>query len=78
MVLEAFHKEKAIDTKTCGTDLVTETDKYVEDLIIGTLQEKFPTHRYFFRNDFVRVEQGEYRGHYSHGILLTQSLRHTH
>ena len=45
-MLEAFHKEKTIDTKTCGTDLVTETDKYVEELIIGTLLEKFPTHRY--------------------------------
>ncbi|XP_020615086.1 inositol monophosphatase 1-like [Orbicella faveolata] len=46
VVLEAFHKEKAIDTKTCGTDLVTETDKYVEELIIGTLLEKFPTHSF--------------------------------
>ena len=50
VVLEAFHKEKAIDTKTCGTDLVTETDKYVEELIIGTLLEKFPTHRYVPEN----------------------------
>lgn len=77
MVLEAFHKEKAIDTKTCGTDLVTETDKYVEDLIIGTLQEKFPTHRYFFRNDFVRVEQGEHQGplfSWYHTHSLTNSI----
>ena len=42
---EAFHKEKTIDTKSCGTDLVTETDKQVEDLIIGTLKENFPSHR---------------------------------
>lgn len=50
-MLEAFHKEKAIDTKTCGTDLVTETDKYVEELIIGTLLEKFPTHRYLLLSE---------------------------
>lgn len=44
----AFHKdsEKNIDTKECGTDLVTETDKQVEDLIIGSLKEKFPTHSF--------------------------------
>ncbi|KAL9976132.1 hypothetical protein ACROYT_G013387 [Oculina patagonica] len=46
VVLETFHKEKTIDTKTCGTDLVTETDKYVEELIIGTLREKFPSHSF--------------------------------
>lgn len=50
-MLEAFHKEKTIDTKTCGTDLVTETDKYIEELIIGTLLEKFPTHRYLFLSE---------------------------
>ncbi|XP_058944165.2 inositol monophosphatase 1 [Pocillopora verrucosa] len=46
VVFEAFHKEKNIDTKSCGTDLVTETDKYVEELIIGTLAEKFPSHSF--------------------------------
>ncbi|KAJ7364963.1 Inositol monophosphatase 2 [Desmophyllum pertusum] len=46
VVYEAFHKEKTIDTKSCGTDLVTETDKYVEELIIGTLSEKFPSHSF--------------------------------
>ena len=45
VVYEAFHKEKTIDTKSCGTDLVTETDKQVEDFIIGSLKEKFPSHR---------------------------------
>ena len=59
-MLEAFHKEKNIDTKTCGTDLVTETDKYVEELIIGTLSEKFPGHRYLLLNSerfFLRAVQ---------------------
>lgn len=45
VVREAFYKEKTIDTKSCGTDLVTETDKQVEDLIIGTLKQNFPSHR---------------------------------
>ena len=45
---EAFYKEKKIETKECGTDLVTETDQKVEQLIIGSLKEKFPSHRYFY------------------------------
>ena len=45
VVKEAFYKEKTIDTKSCGTDLVTETDQQVEAFIIGALKEKFPSHR---------------------------------
>ncbi|XP_074616179.1 inositol monophosphatase 1-like [Acropora palmata] len=46
VVKEAFYKEKTIDTKSCGTDLVTETDQQVEALIIGALKEKFPSHSF--------------------------------
>ncbi|XP_068722295.1 inositol monophosphatase 1-like isoform X1 [Montipora capricornis] len=46
VVKEAFYKEKTIDTKSCGTDLVTETDQQVENLIIGHLKEKFPSHSF--------------------------------
>jgi len=31
--------------KSTFADLVTETDKNVEDIIVGYLREKFPTHR---------------------------------
>ncbi|KAM7445964.1 Inositol monophosphatase 1 [Porites harrisoni] len=46
VVRVAFHKEKNIDTKSCGTDLVTETDKQVEELIIGSLKKEFPSHSF--------------------------------
>lgn len=45
VINEAFHKEKTIATKSALTDLVTETDQYVEKLIIGALKDKYPTHR---------------------------------
>lgn len=45
VINEAFEKEKSISTKGVMTDLVTETDQRVEKLIIGTLQEEYPTHR---------------------------------
>jgi 3'-phosphoadenosine 5'-phosphosulfate (PAPS) 3'-phosphatase len=35
-----------VDFKACEIDLVTETDKQVEELIISNLKSKFPDHRY--------------------------------
>eukprot|EP00118_Oscarella_pearsei_P003517 m.14597 g.14597 ORF g.14597 m.14597 type:complete len:281 (+) comp25848_c0_seq1:151-993(+) len=47
IVREAFDKPKTIIFKDgCSTDLVTETDDLVEKLIISTLKERFPTHRF--------------------------------
>ncbi|KAK3737296.1 hypothetical protein QZH41_008203 [Actinostola sp. cb2023] len=46
VINEAFHKEKVISTKSVLTDLVTETDEFVEKLIIGTLKETFPSHSF--------------------------------
>jgi len=45
-VRDAFGKKKEVSTKTAYADLVTETDTKVENMIIGFLQKKFPTHRY--------------------------------
>ena len=43
---EAFHREaKAVQTKSSGADLVTETDKKVEEMIFSFLRQKFPSHR---------------------------------
>ena len=43
----AFQREnKSVQTKTSSSDLVTETDKIVEELIFSFLRERFPTHRY--------------------------------
>ncbi|KXJ10826.1 inositol monophosphatase 1 [Exaiptasia diaphana] len=46
VINEAFHKEKIVSTKVVVTDLVTETDQYVEKLVIGTLKDKYPTHSF--------------------------------
>ena len=42
---EAVHKEKCVQSKQCSVDLVTETDKKVEDLIMSTLKKEFPNHK---------------------------------
>ncbi|XP_073407092.1 inositol monophosphatase 2 isoform X1 [Dendrobates tinctorius] len=46
VVRKALTKEKRVSTKTSVVDLVTETDHYVEELIISALREKFPSHRF--------------------------------
>ena len=45
MALEAFHRDKKVDTKESSCDLVTETDQQVENYIISTLKAKYPSHR---------------------------------
>jgi hypothetical protein len=37
-----------VECKSCDIDLVTETDKQVEQLLISNLKSKFPDHRYAF------------------------------
>ena len=44
MIKEAFHKPKNIDTKSSEADLVTETDKAVEDFIISAIKAQYPNH----------------------------------
>ncbi|XP_069587123.1 inositol monophosphatase 2 [Ranitomeya imitator] len=46
VVRKALTEEKRVSTKTSVVDLVTETDHYVEELIISALREKFPSHRF--------------------------------
>uniref|UniRef100_H2ZVZ8 Inositol monophosphatase 2 n=1 Tax=Latimeria chalumnae TaxID=7897 RepID=H2ZVZ8_LATCH len=46
VIREALKKDKQVRTKTSAADLVTETDRNVETLIISSLKQKFPTHRY--------------------------------
>ncbi|XP_044762541.1 inositol monophosphatase 1 [Coccinella septempunctata] len=40
------NRNKTITTKECDIDLVTETDKAVEELIINSLSKEFPDHRF--------------------------------
>jgi len=47
MVKDAFAQPtSSITTKASATDLVTETDKAVEDLLINGLSKKFPDHEF--------------------------------
>lgn len=47
MIREALQKEISVMQKSSPVDLVTETDQKVEQLIISSIKEKYPTHRYF-------------------------------
>ncbi len=43
---EAASSITKVETKESSSDLVTETDKQVEDLVLSELRQKFPSHRY--------------------------------
>ena len=46
LVRDAFQQPMdRVETKSSNTDLVTETDRAVEDLIIKELSSKFPSHK---------------------------------
>ncbi|XP_063318690.1 inositol monophosphatase 1-like [Pelmatolapia mariae] len=46
VVCEALRGDRAVMTKSSVVDLVTHTDQKVEQLIIQSVKEKFPTHRF--------------------------------
>ncbi|XP_072234842.1 inositol monophosphatase 1-like [Leuresthes tenuis] len=46
MIREALKKDIAVMQKSSPVDLVTETDQKVEQLIISSIKEKYPTHSF--------------------------------
>lgn len=46
VVREALRDDRKVMTKSSSVDLVTQTDQQVEQLIIQSVKEKFPTHRF--------------------------------
>ncbi|XP_040002917.1 inositol monophosphatase 1 [Xiphias gladius] len=46
VVREALGDDRKVMTKSSSVDLVTQTDQKVEQLIIQSVKEKFPTHRF--------------------------------
>lgn len=46
VICEALKKEQTVLLKSSPADLVTETDKNVEKMILCTLKEKFPSHSF--------------------------------
>lgn len=45
LIASRFWKSKTVQEKLCETDLVTETDREVEKLLIDSLTAAFPHHR---------------------------------
>lgn len=45
VVKSAFYQPKTVETKESEVDLVTETDKLVEDMIISSVMSKYPKHK---------------------------------
>jgi len=45
IIRTAFAADKCFCTKATFADLVTETDRYIESLIIHRLKDKYPLHR---------------------------------
>ena len=45
IIKEAINKAKKIETKSSPNDLVTETDKCVENLLMKTIATNFPSHK---------------------------------
>ena len=54
-IYSAFFKDKSICTKQGCADLVTETDKAVEKMIIHNINEKYPTHKYVIHKKVVNT-----------------------
>lgn len=46
MVREALKNEMNIMVKSSPADLVTATDQKVEKMLISSIKEKYPSHRY--------------------------------
>ncbi|KAK5860538.1 hypothetical protein PBY51_022005 [Eleginops maclovinus] len=46
VVCTALQVERSVMTKSCSVDLVTQTDQQVEQLIIQSVKDKFPMHRF--------------------------------
>ncbi|KAI0225001.1 Inositol monophosphatase 1 [Lamellibrachia satsuma] len=57
MIREAFKQEKQVQIKSSMADLVTESDKKVEQLIISTVKDKFPTHSFIGEESAVPGEK---------------------
>ena len=46
IIKEAFHQPKTVDTKDGPVDLVTQTDQKVEKIIIESVRNNYPGHKF--------------------------------
>ncbi|KAF4524446.1 hypothetical protein B566_EDAN013464 [Ephemera danica] len=63
VIAEAMNREKVVKSKTSSDDVVTETDKKVEELLINGLKAEFPDHRFIAEESCVTTyyeDPGDY------------------
>lgn len=49
LIKNNINRQKNVLTKSCDVDLVTETDRQVEKLLMDGISAKFPDHKYDMR-----------------------------
>lgn len=52
LILSAFNSSKSITIKSNPLDIVTETDKQAEQLIIAAIRQRFPSHAFIAEESF--------------------------
>ena len=72
---KALHRDKAVTEKSSSTDMVTETDREVEKLIVSTLKQKFPAHRWVSETKCVSLIRSIYNCVHSTGVAPSQFYR---
>lgn len=58
MICEALKNEMNVMIKSSPADLVTVTDQKVEQMLLSSIKEKYPSHRYFLHQfKVIKVSQ---------------------
>ncbi|XP_016296098.1 inositol monophosphatase 2-like [Sinocyclocheilus anshuiensis] len=70
VVQSAVKQEKQVSSKSTPTDLVTEADHQVEELIISTLREQYPSHRVIGSSTLAlcHITSGAAEAYYQYGL----------
>ena len=71
----AGRKEQRVTSKATPTDLVTEADQLLEEFIISTLRDRFPSHRY---TSHTHVHTHVHTGTHTHTSTHKGTHTHTH
>lgn len=57
-------EDRVAEAKESTSDLVTETDKKVEELIISTLRQQFPKHQYVISDKLFMITCSRKKAYY--------------
>lgn len=70
MIREALQNEVNVMIKSSPADLVTVTDQNVEKMLLSSIKEKYPSHRYFLHQfKVIKLSLG---GNLCTGLVLCQ------